>query len=97
MMKPDVAIEILVEIQAAADGLQAEALVLAISAMKDARDRRESDIAKAEHMLRYLLDGSEGRERAASWRYLRGKLTLSRDILDEVEQRLGLAGDGAEE
>ncbi len=96
-MTLDTAIEILVEMRTAAGGLQAKALALAISALEDARDRREAEIDKAEGMLRHLLDGSEGRDREATWRYLRGKLTLPEDILDEVERRLGLACEGARE
>ena len=96
-MKFDAAIEILVKIQAAADGLQAEALAVAIAAMEDVRDRREAEIDKAEGMLRHLLNGSDGRERATTWRYLRNSLKLPRDVIVEVEHRLGLAGEGAPE
>jgi len=44
-------------------------------------------------MLGMLLDGAEGRDRATTWRFLRGILTLPGDVLDEVERRLGLADD----
>ncbi len=96
-MKLDTAIEILVEIRAAAGGRQAEALALAIAAMEDARDRREAEIDKAGRIVRYLLGGAEGSERSTTWRYLRNSLKLPQDVLDEVERRLGLAGEGAEE
>jgi hypothetical protein len=45
-------------------------------------------------MLRTVLEGAEGRDRATTWRFLRGKLALPRDVIDEVERRLGLAGEG---
>ena len=44
-------------------------------------------------MLGALLDGAEGRDRATMWRFLRDKLTLPGDVLDEVERRLGLADE----
>ena len=94
-MKMDTAIEILAEMHEAADGPRGEALALAIAMLEDARDRHEAEVNEAERMLHAVLDGAEGRDRAATWRFLRGKLTLPRDVIDEVERRLGLAGEGS--
>ena len=93
-MKNDTAIEILAEMHAAADGPRGEALELAIATLEDLRDCREAEIDEAERMLRAVLDSAEDRDRATTWRFLRGKLTLPRDVIDEVERRLGLAGEG---
>jgi len=93
-MKIDTAIEILAEMHDAADGRHADALGLAIATLEDARDRHEAEVDEAERMLRTVLEGAEGRDRATTWRFLRGKLTLPRDVIDEVERRLGLAGEG---
>ena len=90
-MKMDTAIEILAEMHEAADGPRGEALALAIAMLEDARDRHEAEVDEAERMLHAVLDGAEGRDRTTTWRFLRGKLTLPRDIIDEVERRLGLA------
>ena len=92
-MKINTAIEILAEIHDAADGLRGDALALAIAMLEDAHDRLETEVDEAERMLRAVLDGAEGRDRTATWRFLRGKLTLPRDVIDEVERRLGLAGE----
>ncbi len=94
-MKLDAAIEILAEMHAAADGPPADALALAIATIEDVRDRHAAEVDEAERMLRTVLDGAEGRDRATTWRFLRDKLTLPRDVVDEVERRLGLAGDGS--
>ena len=93
-MKIHTAIEILAEMHDGADGQRADALALAIATLEDARDRHEAEVDEAERMLRTVLDGAEGRDRATTWRFLRGKLTLPRDVVDEVERRLGLAGEG---
>ena len=93
-MKIDTAIEILAEMHDAADGARAEALALALTTLEDARDRHEAEVDEAERMLRTVLDGAEGRDRATTWRFLRSKLTLPLDVVDEVERRLGLAGEG---
>ena len=93
-MKIDTAIEILAEMHDAADGARADALALAIATLEDARDRHEAEVDEAEGMLRTVLDGAEGRDRATTWRFLRSKLTLPLDVVDEVERRLGLAGEG---
>jgi len=92
-MKIDDAIEILTTMREAAAGQQAAALALAIGALEDALARHEAQIAEAEEMLGMLLDGAEGRDRATTWRFLRDKLTLPGDVLDEVERRLGLADE----
>ena len=94
-MKINTAIEILAEIHEAADGLRGDALALAIAMLEDAHDRLETEVDEAERMLRAVLDGAEGRDRTTTWRFLRGKLTLPRDVIDEVERRLGLAGEGS--
>ena len=93
-MKIHTAIEILAELHGGTDGPRAEALALAIATLEDARDRHEAEVDEAERMLRTVLDGAEGRDRATTWRFLRGKMTLARDVLDEVERRLGLASEG---
>ena len=89
-MKIDTAIEILVEMHNAEDGPQAESLALAVATLKDTRDRHEAEVDEAERMLRTVLNGAEGRDRATTWRFLRSKLTLPRNVIDEVERRLGL-------
>ena len=92
-MKIDDAIEILTTMRETAAGSQAAALALAIGALEDALARHEAQVAEAEEMLGMLLDGAEGRDRATTWRFLRDKLTLPGDVLDEVERRLGLADE----
>ncbi|HHQ41281.1 MAG TPA: hypothetical protein ENK20_03195 [Chromatiales bacterium] len=92
-MKIDDAIEILTTMRETAAGQQAAALALAIGALEDALARHEAQVAEAEEMLGMLLDGAEGRDRATTWRFLRDKLTLPGDVLDEVERRLGLADE----
>ena len=92
-MKIDDAIEILTTMRETAAGQQAAALALAIGTLEDALARHEAQVAEAEEMLGMLLDGAEGRDRATTWRFLRDKLTLPGDVLDEVERRLGLADE----
>jgi len=93
MMKIDDAIEILTTLRETATGPQTAALALAIGALEDAAAHHEAQVAEAEEMLGALLDGAEGRDRATMWRFLRDKLTLPGDVLDEVERRLGLADE----
>lgn len=93
-MKIRTAIEILAEMHDDAEGARAEALALALTTLEDARDRHEAEVDEAERMLRTVLDGAEVRDRATTWRFLRSKLSLPRDVIDEVEQRLGLANEG---
>ena len=93
-MKIRTAIEILAEMHDDAEGARAEALALALTTLEDARDRHEAQVDEAERMLRAVLDGAEGRDRATTWRFLRTKLSLPRDVIDEVERRLGLANEG---
>lgn len=92
-MKIDDAIQVLTTMREAASGQQAAALALAIGALEDALARHEAQVAEAEEMLGMLLDGAEGRDRATTWRFLRDKLPLLGDVLDEVERRLGLADE----
>ena len=70
---------------------RAEALGIAIEALRTERARFEAQVTEAEHMLGVLLDGAE--DRATTWHFLRGKLTLPGEVLAEVERRLGLADE----
>ena len=91
-VKIQTAVDILDQMSESAEGEQEQALSLAISTLEDLRDRQEAEIEEAVQMVRAVLDGDESRDRAATWQFLRGKLALSRVVLDEVERRLGLAG-----
>ena len=70
---------------------RAEALALAIEALRAERDRFEAQVTEAEQMLGVLLGGANAPDRTTTWRFLRDKLTLPANVLDEVERRLGLA------
>jgi len=76
---------------------RAEALGTAIEALRTECDRFEDQVTEAEQMLGVLLGGENAPERATTWRFLRGKLTLPGEVLDEVERRLGLTDDAGGE
>jgi hypothetical protein len=90
----DTAIEILAEMHGAAECPLADALALALATLEDARDRHEPKVDEVGRMLRAVLDGASRRDHATTWHFRCLKLTLTRDVIDEVERRLGLAGDG---
>lgn len=72
---------------------RAETLGIAIEALRAERERFEAQVTEAEQMLGMLLGGADAQDRDSTWRFLRDKLTLPGEVLDEVERRLGLADD----